>query len=100
MRINISEANALIELVGSDGWSVADGVISYYDNIPRIPSLVEISDKMIELNIQEDNRISNEPYYKILRETDWYVIRLNETGKEIPEDIVILRQESRDSIIN
>lgn len=30
-----------------------------------------------------------------LRNTDWYVIRKFETGKEIPEDIVTKRDEAR-----
>ena len=34
-----------------------------------------------------------------LNSTDWYVIRLNETGTPIPEDIVQKRKAARDSII-
>ena len=34
-----------------------------------------------------------------LASTDWYVIRQQETGTEIPEEILTKRQESRDSIV-
>lgn len=33
---------------------------------------------------------------KYLSDTDWYVVRYTETGKEIPEDVRIKRQECRD----
>lgn len=35
---------------------------------------------------------------KYLDNTDWYVVRKNETGKDIPEDVMTLRQEYRDKI--
>ena len=34
-----------------------------------------------------------------LASTDWYVIRKQETGAEIPADILAKRQEARDSIV-
>ena len=34
-----------------------------------------------------------------LASTDWYVIRKQETGAEIPVDILAKRQEARDSIV-
>ena len=34
-----------------------------------------------------------------LASTDWYVIRKQETGVEIPADILAKRQEARDSIV-
>lgn len=35
---------------------------------------------------------------KVLDDSDWYVIRKNETGENIPEDVITLRQECRDKI--
>lgn len=35
---------------------------------------------------------------RYLASTDWYVIRHQETGKEIPADILAARQAARDSI--
>lgn len=34
-----------------------------------------------------------------LNSTDWYVIRLNETGTPIPEEIIQKRKAARDSIV-
>jgi hypothetical protein len=34
-----------------------------------------------------------------LNSTDWYVIRLNETGATIPEEIIQKRKSARDSIV-
>lgn len=34
-----------------------------------------------------------------LASTDWYVIRLQETGVAIPADILTKRQESRNAIV-
>lgn len=32
--------------------------------------------------------------------TDWYVIRLQETGEPVPEDILLLRAEARSKVIH
>lgn len=34
---------------------------------------------------------------ELLKETDWYVIRFQETGKEIPQEILELRRQIRDN---
>lgn len=34
-----------------------------------------------------------------LTSTDWYVARQIETGKPIPEEILLKRQQARDSIV-
>lgn len=49
----------------------------------------------------EQNRIKkvNAEYRQYLADTDWYIVRLNETQKAVPEDILLKRQEARDSII-
>lgn len=36
---------------------------------------------------------------RYLTETDWYVVRKMETGVEIPEEILVKRQEARQSIM-
>lgn len=33
-----------------------------------------------------------------LQETDWYVIRVTETGQPIPEEVLLNRQKSRESV--
>jgi hypothetical protein len=33
-----------------------------------------------------------------LANTDWYVIRKNETGKEIPDDVLVKRADAREAI--
>lgn len=42
--------------------------------------------------------VSNEEHRKYLNETDWYVIRFQETGEPIPEEISIKRAEARAAI--
>jgi hypothetical protein len=43
--------------------------------------------------LQQKKEIANE----LLKETDWYVIRFQETGKPIPQDILDLRKQIRDN---
>jgi hypothetical protein len=43
--------------------------------------------------LQQKKQIANE----LLKETDWYITRFAETGKEIPKDILELRQQIRDN---
>jgi hypothetical protein len=43
---------------------------------------------------QQKKQIANE----LLKETDWYVIRFQETGKPIPQDILDLRKQIRDNV--
>jgi hypothetical protein len=45
----------------------------------------------------EQHRINQEAR-KYLKDTDWYVIRKQETGKEIPSDILTAREEARKRI--
>ena len=49
-----------------------------------------------EEQIQEQKNAEARQY---LLSTDWYVIRLQETGEEIPQEILDLRQQARDSIV-
>ena len=37
---------------------------------------------------------------KILADTDWYVVRKMETGKEIPADITDMRNKARSLVVN
>lgn len=45
--------------------------------------------------IQIEDNLSNIAY---LSKTDWYVTRKSETGKAIPEDVLVKRQAARDAI--
>ena len=45
--------------------------------------------------VAEQNKMARQ----YLSETDWYVVRFNETGKPIPDSIKRARQQSRDSVI-
>jgi hypothetical protein len=49
-----------------------------------------------ELVQQEQERINNESR-EYLKSTDWYVIRQQETGVAIPQDILDARQTARDA---
>lgn len=47
------------------------------------------------LSPQERTNLNARSY---LVSTDWYVIRLQETGQAIPADVLALRQEARESV--
>jgi hypothetical protein len=47
---------------------------------------------------QEQERINNESR-EYLKSTDWYVIRQQETGVAIPQDILDARQAAREAIV-
>jgi len=55
----------------------------------------ELADKSAS-KAQQD---ANKEALSYLSSTDWYVIRKQETGVDIPPDILIARQAARDSII-
>lgn len=50
-------------------------------------------------NEEELQVIKNQEARAYLSSTDWYVIRHQETGVAIPEEIAIKRQEAREQII-
>jgi len=92
---------------------IIDGQVHYIDeNYDQImeekrrmeaehpPHVLDISPEQLEVIVENDKRrASNEQNRRYLSDTDWYVVRLQETGKEIPEDIILKRQEARDSIV-
>ena len=46
----------------------------------------------------EQERINREAR-SYLSETDWYVLRFQETGVEIPEDVLTKRAEAREKVV-
>lgn len=66
----------------------ADGTTSFED--PR--SEDEIA--------REDQEILNKVSRTYLADTDWYVIRLQETGQPIPQDILDERAAARERIVH
>ena len=61
--------------------------------------MVEISlDEIAELNRPTEEQLqaqANVEAKEYLASTDWYVTRFTETGKEIPEEVKIKREEAR-----
>lgn len=53
---------------------------------------IEEKENFEQMNINSKSR-------QYLSETDWYVIRKQETGKEVPAEIVQFRQEARNKIV-
>ena len=51
-----------------------------------------------ELQAKEQEAI-NIQARKYLADTDWYVVRYSETNEPIPEEILVKRQEARESIV-
>ena len=63
------------------------------------PHVVEISEEELARIVENDKRRAiNKVNQEYLNSTDWYVVRKNETGKDIPADVVTKRQEARDAI--
>lgn len=55
-------------------------------------------EKALEEAHAEQERINREAR-NYLSETDWYVLRFQETGVEIPDDVLVARQEARNRVI-
>ena len=84
----------------------ADGTVTYVSE-EFLDSVVESGDTVKDMPVlkrQEptaeeiaNNLVASENYLarKYLAETDWYVTRKAETGKDIPDDIATKRQEAR-----
>ena len=86
-KIEVTEAqwqNALAE--GHNKFNT-DGS-GYYED-PR--STEEISEHELEVN----NKLARQ----YLAETDWYVIRFQETGQPIPQDILDERAQARERVL-
>ena len=69
-------------------------------DVSEVPMNVEYEaitfDEIVET--QDNTAELKEIAYQQLLATDWYVIRLMETGKEIPTDILELRSKIRNSV--
>ena len=63
------------------------------------PHVLDISEEQLAAIIENDRRrATNKENQDYLNNTDWYVIRKNETGIDIPEDVTTKRQEAREAI--
>mgnify|MGYP003124664979 CR=1 FL=1 len=60
----------------------------------------EMSEDDIVDKDNQDKKISIQEAQFYLHKTDWYAFRKADTGKEIPEDIKIKREEARQTISN
>lgn len=77
-----------------------DGSVYSYD-IDEQNDLIEEAKNNKWVQIDQPEPVEADPNFEhlvYLSSTDWYVIRKIETGKDIPKDIIKLRQEARDSI--
>jgi len=68
------------------------------DNGDADRELTEIELTRGDVQIVLDQPLINATSKKYLAETDWYVVRLTETGVLVPADILLKRQEARDAI--
>lgn len=59
----------------------------FYETLDILPSLTE-----------EQIALNKEQVYSQLQETDWYVVRMMETGKPIPQEILDQREQLRNSV--
>ncbi len=59
--------------------------------------------EIITLNLDKKigevaHREKNDAARQYLKDTDWYIVRLTETGKEVPDAIVDAREKARGSV--
>lgn len=66
------------------------------NNLPIISEKSELTAE--ELAAKEQRKINTEAL-SYLSETDWYVIRSQETGETVPQDILNKRQAARATIV-
>jgi hypothetical protein len=92
-KINHPEFGLIPITLAKDDPETAELFEEYKDSAePYEPPLPE------ELEEQKQ-AVINTKHRAYLAETDWYVIRMQETGKPIPDDIKAKRDEARNSII-
>lgn len=58
---------------------------------------LEQQEATIVINNQRNKNVAAR---QLLAETDWYVVRSQETGAAVPADIAAQRQAARDSVID
>lgn len=63
------------------------------------PTLVELQALKDQAGVKNNQKIINEQSQAYLRSTDWLIIREIDNGEPCPQEIKILRQAARDSII-
>jgi transcription termination factor NusB len=69
----------------------------YYDDSLKVESdMSEVTPEEMDNLFSILNKHLKEWKFKSLSETDWYIIRLQEIGQEIPEEILEIRQSIRD----
>ena len=66
--------------------------------------LVKLTDKELESHLgadkQSDQKRINSEALRYLASTDWYVIRHQESGTPIPDDVMQKRAAARESVIH
>lgn len=93
---------ALMSLRPGAEWTLNGSNFSdlyWLDKTQFKPTEKEVNDEIARLKSLEPQKKTNEEARNYLSFTDWYVIRNQETGVAIPEDILTKRAEARSSII-
>ena len=100
LRIPIGKVDAVLELLGNKGWHMVDDEILFTGDIDLVmPTAEELSDCIAMLDLRRTQSDTNDYAREYLQETDWYVIRLQETGEVIPQEIIELRAQARLDVI-
>ena len=88
-------SKALLSLLGNSGWSTAGDVIICDDTSTIIPTEVEIAIEIERLKSEHATNLVILEAKQYLKDTDWYITRLTETGTAIPLDVTALRTQAR-----
>ncbi len=73
-------------------------VAAFFNRVYAIINLVSQEDFDTIAAAERDKTHNNKIFKQYLIDTDWYISRFSETGKDVPEDILQKRQEARESI--
>jgi len=86
--------NVACNMILEDGAYVSYGALKIVDDI-YVKDEVKLQEKADEESIESTNKIA----LKYLADTDWYIIRYQETSVEIPQEILDARAEARTKVI-
>lgn len=87
----------VVEITAEQYYALMEGQSSGKEIVPDKKGYPVL--KNVVISKEEKRRIADQQARAYLASTDWYVTRLQETGKPIPQEILDARQAARDSIL-
>lgn len=91
------KTEALLYLVPAAEFYIIGDELTWLDSRPQ-PSQSEVEAIESALLDFEPIKKANQTAQAYLSSTDWYVVRMQETGQAVPADVATKRQEARETI--